>query len=159
MGIDHSYSTVLTSVMLRGGRTRGVTTFFLSASLVLLCLAGRLKYPSAASTLGLAATIENGSVLLTWNPNARPIPTATTAVLSITDAGRSEAVELNLTALRSARLAYRPIGRDVTFRLTVPDERGRTVAESVRIIMRGAGQAKPDWTIRLLPPEPRRSVI
>ncbi len=159
MGIDHSYSAILTSVMLRGGRARGVTTFLLSASLVLLCLAGRLKYSSAAPTLGLTATIENGSVLLTWNPYARPIPTATTAVLSITDAGRSEAVELNVAALRSARLAYRPIGRDVTFLLSVPDERGRTVTESVRIIMRGAGQAEPDQTIRLLPPEPRRTLI
>lgn len=145
--------------MLGRGRARGLTTFFLSASLFILCLAGRLKYSSAAPTLGLAATVENGSVLLTWNPYARPIPAAKTAVLSITDAGRSEAVELNLTALRSARLAYRPIGRDVTFRLSVPDERGRTVAESVRIIMRGAGPRQPDWTIRVLPPEPRRSAI
>ncbi len=102
--------------------------------------------------LGLTATIHEGQVYLSWDPQAKPIPAAEVAVLSITDAGRHEAIMLNLDALRMAKLAYRPIGTDVTFDLTVNDpERGTSVTQSVRVIIRGT-PAEPDWTIRPVSP-------
>jgi len=144
--------------MLGRGQARKAASYSLAATLVLLCSVTRLAHSPEQQTLGLTATVENGRVVLAWNPNARPIPTARTAVLSITDAGRSESIELNLTALRSARLAYKPIGTDVTFRLAVPDEEGGTVAEAVRVIMRGNPQP-PGWHMRPLRPAPVQRAV
>jgi TonB family protein len=96
----------------------------------------RLESVSAASEdvrpIDLAARTENGKVLLTWNAGSEAVRSARRAVLSITDGGREEDVDLSLRVFRGGALVYRPVSTDVTLRLTVSSEGVADAVESVR---------------------------
>jgi outer membrane biosynthesis protein TonB len=72
--------------------------------------------------------------MLTWNAGADAVRTANRAVLSITDGGRSEDVELYLPQFRTGGVMYDPVTRDVAFRLTVDSDGAAETKESVRVI-------------------------
>ncbi len=145
--------TLAPAILPIGRRWRRMLPFLLTVAVALPVLFGVVHPGGRASTpapkrLGLTATVYGGQVFLMWDPLAMPIPSAHTAVLSISDSGREEAVELNLDALRMARLAYRPIGKDITFELAVQDpERNGTITDAVRVIIRGEAD-EPDWKTR-----------
>jgi len=88
------------------------------------------------SRLGLMAGLEPGHVVLGWNWEAEPIKAANLAVLSITDGGHQEDVELDLSLLRGKRLSYSPLSNDVSFQLTVRSPgQNRVGSECVRVLV------------------------
>jgi PAS domain S-box-containing protein len=148
--VAHGSAGVVDSVH----RPRGIRATLSSAALVLTLAAsmgilgdalkprwaieapgGAEAGPRSMSALGLAVRLEGGQVLLSWNWQAEPIKTADRAILSITDGGRREDVELDPVVLRTKKLAYSPVTNDVSFRLQVADSRRHTTAsESVRVL-------------------------
>jgi protein TonB len=88
--------------------------------------------------LGFAARSANGKLLLTWNAGSATVRNARRAVLSITDGGRTEDVDLSLTAFHTAALVYEPVGEDVTLRLRVSSDGAADTVESVRGIVTAA---------------------
>ena len=96
----------------------------------------RLESASAASSafrpFGFAARAENGKLLLTWNAASEAVTSARRAVLSISDGGRAEDIELLLPAFRRGSLVYQPVTADVMFRLTVSSDGVADAVESVR---------------------------
>lgn len=71
------------------------------------------------SRLGLTARPEAGQLIVSWDWESPAVKAADKAVLSITDGGRTQGVELDLAALRGRRLAYSPVGGDVSIQLAV----------------------------------------
>jgi len=148
--LEHTSAEVADSVH----RPRGIPATLSSAVLVLTlaALVGTLgdapKLRSAietlggakagawsASALGLTARFEGGQLLLSWNWQAEPIKTADRAILSITDGGRREDVELDPVVLRTKKLAYSPATNDVSFRLQVANSKHHaTTSECVRVL-------------------------
>lgn len=85
--------------------------------------------------LGLTALPDAGRLILSWNWEAESIKVANKAMLFITDGGRREVTELDLSVLRGKKLAYSPLSNDVSFQLTVGgSEDGNLESESVRVI-------------------------
>ena len=90
---------------------------------------------ATGSTLGLTAHVEGRQLLLSWNWEAEPIKTADQAILSITEGGRREDVELDPVVLRSKRLVYVPVTNDVSFQLQVANfKRNSTASECLRVL-------------------------
>jgi hypothetical protein len=79
--------------------------------------------------------VEGGQLLLSWNWEAEPIKTADQAILSITDGGQKEDIELDPVVLRTKRLVYSPVTNDVSFRLQVANfQHNSTASEWVRVL-------------------------
>jgi hypothetical protein len=110
---------------------------------------------ASASPLGLTARFEGGQLLLSWNWHAEPIKTADRAILSITDGGRTEDVELDPAVLRTKKLAYSPLTNDVSFRLQVASsKRHTTTSEHVRVLTRRPNRSAVPDQDGLSRPEP-----
>ena len=96
----------------------------------------RLESAAAASDqvrpIGFSARAEDGKLLLTWNAASEAVRSARRAVLSITDGGRAEDVDLLLPAFRAGAMIYQPVTTDVMFRLTVSSDGAADTVESVR---------------------------
>lgn len=127
-------------------RTSGVLRLALAASMVMLgtslqpgsatkTLGGAEAGAATGSALGLTAHVEGRQLLLSWNWEAEPIKTADQAILSITEGGRREDVELDPVVLRSKRLVYVPVTNDVSFQLQVANfKRNSTASECLRVL-------------------------
>ena len=98
-------------------------------------LGGAKAGAASGSALGLTAHVEGGQLLLSWNWEAEPIKTADQAILSITDGGQKEDIELDPVVLRTKRLVYSPVTNDVSFRLQVANfQHNSTASECVRVL-------------------------
>jgi hypothetical protein len=94
----------------------------------------------SARTLDLTASLQGQQIVLSW---PQTLPGVQAAILSITDSGRQEAVQLNLDVVRQGRIAYRPVGGDVVFHLAMHDfTNGRSASGSARVIIRGVPAAR-----------------
>jgi hypothetical protein len=109
-----------------------------------LCLDGSTGVRRAAATdggaaqhsrLGLTVRLEADQLILSWDWKAKPVAAAEKAVLSITDGGRREDTELDLSVLRGKKLAYPPLSNDVSLQFTVgSSEQNNLASEWVRVI-------------------------
>jgi hypothetical protein len=90
---------------------------------------------NVSSDLRLTVREESGRLLIGWSRDSEAIRGAKRAILTVTEAGRSEDVELGPDLLRRNRLVYSPLTGDVSFRLLVRGGAadGATV-ESVRFL-------------------------
>ncbi len=107
----------------------------------------RLQSAAASSEqvrpIDFSARAEKGKLLLTWNARSEAIKSARRAVLSITDGGREEDVDLSLRVIRAGALVYQPVSSDVTLRLTVSSDGAADAVESVRPDMLAAPPVPP----------------
>ena len=76
----------------------------------------------------------NGELLLTWNPDAEVIKSASKAVLSINDGDQKENVDMDLAQLAQGKIVYSPTGSDIRFEMKVTDKAGKTTSEPVRML-------------------------
>jgi len=86
----------------------------------------------ADTLLDLKVETNAGQLLLSWNRNATIVATATRATLTINDGDHKEDVDLDLATLRNGSIVYSPISNDVSFRLEVVDQKGKSEAGLTR---------------------------
>jgi TonB family protein len=86
----------------------------------------------------------DGQLDLTWNRSVLEAARARDAQLIIKDGSLTKELAIDAGQLRSGTLTYFPSGMDVQFRLEVALAGGRTVAESVRVILPGQETIKDD---------------
>ncbi len=110
--------------------SRGVLTSF-SASLVLVLVFGAAMAaltlsrsspaPPAVRSAMLDLTVERvqSKLVLSWNAASEPVMQAVSSAIIITDGKANESIPLLLSELRAGQLTYRPMTRNVTFRLEV----------------------------------------
>src|SRR5581483_2469828 len=91
-----------------------------------------------AADLGLEAAQMPDHLLITWNKNAPDVMRASRAALLIRDGSSESTVDITPAQLQSGSVFYVPAGPDVQFRLELSLRDGGTVAESVRVLGRGA---------------------
>ncbi len=109
---------------------------------------------ASASPLGLRVERNAGQLLLSWNPQAPIMKTATRVVLSITDGETKEDVPLELSQLGSGSITYSPITNDVTFRLEATDLNSRkSVSETTRFLS-GRPSNMPPANVAAAPAKP-----
>lgn len=96
---------------------------------------GRIPQSSAAvDSLNLRVERSGADLMLTWNRDAAAIQTATRAVLSISDGGRQEGYEMDLSQLRNGSIVYAPVTTDVSFRLDVTARDQKIITATVRML-------------------------
>jgi hypothetical protein len=137
----------------RPGARRALAVLLALVGCALAVGVAREFRPAAArvvpTNLGLAARVEGTQIVLSWNQRAASIRSAGMAVLSIQDGAQREDVPLDVTILRTRRVAYSPLSRDVTFLLTVDNpENENPVVESVRILIRSAETAAAPGVVK-----------
>jgi hypothetical protein len=115
------------------------------AAAVLFCLGGieyqvlKVSAVRSAASLGAdyspALRVERrGNYLhVSWNRNAPSVLRAQSGTLRITDGVETRELPLDAEQVRTGSLAYRPVTKDVGFRLDLVDAR-TTVSESLRVI-------------------------
>jgi hypothetical protein len=91
------------------------------------------------AALGLAIQRNAADLLVTWNQKAPEIGAAKHATLSIRDGERQKILDLDNVQLATGAVVYTPAGDDVQFRLEVHGEGGKSVAQSVRLLLPRGG--------------------
>ncbi len=110
--------------------SRGVLTS-LSASLVLVLVFGAAmaaltltrstSVPPAVRSAMLDLRVERvqSKLVVSWNAASESVMQAVSSAITITDGKANESIPLLLSELRAGQLSYRPMTRNVTFRLEV----------------------------------------
>jgi len=92
--------------------------------------------PAPTTQVGLrVARAADGQLDLTWNREALERAKAQNALLTIVDGPISKQLTIDSAQLRTGTLTYFPSGADIQFRLETNLEGGRSVAESVRVVL------------------------
>jgi hypothetical protein len=86
------------------------------------------------TSLGLSVTPRQHQLEIRWNPQAAAIAASKNGVMTITDAGTTEAVPFDQEQLRDGFVAYGPTTSDVSIRLEVTGQDGSTTSESIRSV-------------------------
>jgi hypothetical protein len=116
------------------------TGMWLVASFVFLLLgvllgyeASRITAPRRPSDFALSLAVERTGENLTirWNPDARAVLSAISAVLEIEDGGETKRVELDRANLSNGSMVYRNASNKVRFRLVVSLDAGLSVVEAL----------------------------
>ncbi len=92
----------------------------------------------APAMLGLEIKRNPPDLLVEWNQKAPEIAAAQHARLFIRDGDRQKILDLDTVQLATGAVLYTPAGDDVQFRLEVHGAGGKTVAQSVRLLLPGA---------------------
>ncbi len=105
--------------------------------------------PAPNSEVGLRVLrASDGQLDVMWNRNALERARAQSALLTIIDGPISKGLAIDSNQLRSGTLTYFPNGLDIQFRLEVYLEGGRSVAESVRVLLpEKAAQVRPAFPV------------
>lgn len=95
-----------------------------------------LTEPAAQAGVGLRVIrASDGQLDLIWDRNALERAGAQNAVLNIHDGSISKELTIDSAQLQTGALTYFPTSADVQFRLEVSFDRGRSAAESVRVLL------------------------
>jgi len=94
---------------------------FLLLGVLLGYEASRLNAPRRPSDFAMSLAIERSGENLTvhWDPDSRPVRSASNGVLEIEDSGERKRVELDRASLSSGSIVYRNASDKVRFRLVV----------------------------------------
>jgi TonB family protein len=160
-------------------QTKAKTRFFLVSFAATLAVAGAagagaylaipiwkshllaMTEPAPGTQIGLrVARAADGQLDLTWNREALERAKAQSALLTIVDGPVSKELTIDSAQLRTGTLTYFPSGADIQFRLETNLEGGRSVAESVRVVLPDLKKAEA----RVVPPvqpalEPRTEPV
>jgi hypothetical protein len=121
--------------------TKSRTGMWLVACFVFLLLGVLLGYEAMRITapqrgasdfaLSLGAERTGENLTVRWNPNARPILSASNGVLEIDDGGDTKRVELDRVNLSSGSMLYHNVSDKIHFRLVVNLNSGLSVTEAL----------------------------
>lgn len=123
------------SVLVAVAAAVGTTAYFtfpLLKSHVLGLAGPAMPNPEVGLKVARAA---DGRLDLTWNRSALGQARAQYGLLTIADGSRSKQLTIDSAQLHSGTLTYFPNGADIQFRLEIGLGGGRSVAESVRVIL------------------------
>lgn len=115
-------------------------------------ISGRERAGTATHVASLRVDREGTSLTLRWNPAAPAVKSAESGVLEISEPEFQRQIALDRSHLALGRLAYSPVGNDVTFRLEL-HQRDRKVSEAVRVITGEAPQAMAPG------PQPKAAIV
>lgn len=87
--------------------------------------------------LGLRVEYEGERLLVTWSRTSPAVRSAAQGVLRIDDGGLQRDVLMDSTQVVAGSVLYKPASNDVTFRLEVQSEQGKSMVESIRVLDSG----------------------
>jgi hypothetical protein len=87
--------------------------------------------------LGLRVEYEGERLLVTWSRTSPAVRSAAQGVLRIDDGGQHRDVLMDSTQVVAGSVLYKPASNDVTFRLEVQSDRGKSTVESIRVLDSG----------------------
>jgi hypothetical protein len=87
--------------------------------------------------LGLRVEYEGERLLVTWSRTSPAVRSAAQGVLRIDDGGRHRDVLMDSTQVVAGSVLYKPASNDVTFRLEVQSDQGKSMIESIRVLDSG----------------------
>src|SRR5581483_10772050 len=93
--------------------------------------------------LNLRVEGQGDRVLLSWNRRNSVVRSASGAVLHIDDGAQHRDVRLDAAQTANGAVLYRPNSDDVSFRLQVRSQDGKTVAENLRVLDSASHESKP----------------
>jgi hypothetical protein len=112
-----------------------------------------VKAPEPATpALYLRAETEGDRILLSWDRQNQIAEHAADANLLIDDGTAHRKIHLDTQQVSNGAVLYRPVSRDVSFRLEIHGQNGATAAETLHILDRGNGVPQPlDLSSTVLP--------
>lgn len=87
--------------------------------------------------LGLQVQYEGERVLITWSRTSPAVRSAARGLLRIEDGGNRRDVPIDAMQIVAGSILYKPASDEVTFRLQVESEDGKTTAESIQVVDAG----------------------
>ena len=87
--------------------------------------------------LGLRVEYQGERLLVTWSRTSPAVRSAVQGVLRIDDGRQHRDVLMDSTQVISGSVLYKPASNDVTFKLEVQNEQGKSIAESIRVLDSG----------------------
>ncbi|HEX3684363.1 MAG TPA: hypothetical protein VHU83_17645 [Bryobacteraceae bacterium] len=87
--------------------------------------------------LGLRVEYEGERLLVTWSRTSPAVRSAAQGVLRIDDGGQHRDVLMDSTQVVVGSVLYKPASNDVTFRLEVQSNGGKSTVESIRVLDSG----------------------
>jgi len=86
------------------------------------------------SSLHMRAEAQGDRVLVSWNPRAAGIQSATGGLLTIEDQTGTRTFPLDASQAANGSVLYRPASGDVTFRLQIQNVAGKVFRDSLRVL-------------------------
>jgi hypothetical protein len=86
------------------------------------------------SSLHMHAEAQGDRVLVSWNPHAAGIQSATGGLLTIEDQSGTRTFPLDASQAANGSVLYRPASGDVTFRLQIQNMAGKVFRDSLRVL-------------------------